>query len=58
MNLPAQIAKHFRDVHFGGNWTSVNLRDTLNGITWQQAHHQGHIPEYNCGPCFSHELLR
>lgn len=37
MNLPAQIAKHFRDVHFGGNWTSVNLRDSLKDITWQQA---------------------
>jgi uncharacterized damage-inducible protein DinB len=32
-----QIAKHFRDVHFGGNWTSVNLKDTLEGITWEQA---------------------
>lgn len=37
MNLSAQIAKHFRDVHFGGNWTSVNLRDSLAGVTWQQA---------------------
>lgn len=37
MNLPAQIAKHLRDVYFGGNWTSVNLRDSLSGITWQQA---------------------
>jgi hypothetical protein len=37
MNLSAQIAKHFRDVHFGGNWTSVNLKDSLEGITWQQA---------------------
>lgn len=37
MNLPVQIAKHLRDVHFGGNWTSVNFRDTLKGITWQQA---------------------
>jgi hypothetical protein len=37
MNLSAQMAKHFRDVHFGGNWTSVNLKDTLEGITWQQA---------------------
>lgn len=37
MNLTTQIAKHFRDVHFGGNWTSVNLKDTLEGITWQQA---------------------
>ena len=37
MNLLAQIAKQFRDVHFGGNWTSVNLKDTLKDITWQQA---------------------
>lgn len=36
-NLSANIAKHFRDVHFGGNWTSVNLKDTLAGVTWQQA---------------------
>ncbi len=37
MNLTAQIAKHFRDVHFGGNWTSVNLKDSLVNVTWQQA---------------------
>src|SRR4029078_7504517 len=37
MNLTAQIAKHFRDVHFGGNWTSVNLKDTLAGVSWQEA---------------------
>jgi hypothetical protein len=32
-----QIAKHFRDVYFGGNWTSVNLKDTLADIHWQDA---------------------
>ncbi len=37
MNLTGQIAKHFRDVHFGGNWTSVNLKDNLADVTWQQA---------------------
>ena len=37
MNLTTQIAKHFRDVHFGGNWTSVNLKETLTDVTWQQA---------------------
>ncbi|NLR82561.1 DinB family protein [Chitinophaga eiseniae] len=37
MNSTKQIAKHFRDVHLGGNWTSVNLKDTLAGINWQQA---------------------
>lgn len=42
MNLPAQTAKHFRDVFFGGNWTSVNLKDQLEGMTWQQATTQIH----------------
>ncbi len=37
MNLSTQLARHFRDVHFGGNWTAVNLRDVLADVTWQQA---------------------
>lgn len=37
MNLSEQIAKHLREIHFGGNWTSVNLKDTLTGVNWQQA---------------------
>lgn len=37
MTSTEQIATHFRAVYFGGNWTSVNVRDTLAGITWQQA---------------------
>lgn len=37
MNLTPQIAKHFKDVHFGGNWTSVNLKETLADVDWQQA---------------------
>ncbi len=37
MNLTTQIAKQFRDVHFGGNWTASNLKDNLAGVSWQQA---------------------
>ncbi|MFN0216611.1 MAG: DUF1572 domain-containing protein [Saprospiraceae bacterium] len=37
MNLTAQIAKLFRDVHFGKNWTWVNLKDSLADVSWQQA---------------------
>jgi hypothetical protein len=37
MNTSSQITKHFREVHFGGNWTWSNLKDTLAGIDWQQA---------------------
>ncbi|MES2780853.1 MAG: DUF1572 domain-containing protein [Bacteroidota bacterium] len=35
--LPKQIAKHFREIHFGGNWTCSNLKDQLKDVTWQQA---------------------
>lgn len=37
MSLSAQIAKQFREVHVGGNWTASNLKDNLAGVTWQQA---------------------
>ena len=37
MNLAEQIAKQLRDVHFGGNWTSSNLKENLADVTWQQA---------------------
>jgi hypothetical protein len=37
MSIPAQTAKHLRDVFFGGNWTAVNLKDTLADVNWQQA---------------------
>lgn len=37
MTLNNQIAKHFRDVYFGGNWTSVNLKDTLADVSWEEA---------------------
>ena len=37
MKLTEQIARHLREVHFGGNWTASNLRDTLTDVTWQQA---------------------
>ncbi|MEP7109471.1 MAG: DUF1572 domain-containing protein [Ferruginibacter sp.] len=37
MTLTKQIAKHFRDVYFGDNWTSVNLKDTLADISWKEA---------------------
>lgn len=36
MSIPIQIAKHFRDVFFGGNWTSVNLKDTMEGLNLKQ----------------------
>ena len=37
MNLTAQIAKQLRGVYFGGNWTGVNLKETLADISREQA---------------------
>ncbi len=37
MNMTGQIAEHLREVYFGGNWTSVNIKDNLVDISWQQA---------------------
>jgi len=37
MDSVQQIAKHFRDVYFGGNWTAVNVKDVLADVNWQQA---------------------
>jgi hypothetical protein len=37
MNISEQIAGNFRQLYFGGNWTAVNLQESLAGVTWQQA---------------------
>lgn len=42
MNQSALIAKHFRDLYFGGNWTWVSLKESLEGINWQQANAKVH----------------
>lgn len=42
MNLSTQLAKHLRDVHFGGNWTTSNLKTHVSDVTWQQATTQVH----------------
>ena len=31
------IAKHFRDVFFGGNWTVSSMKEHLSDVTWQEA---------------------
>ncbi|SRR6185312_3289028 len=42
MKLTEQIAKHFREVYFGGNWTAVNLKETLADVNWHEATTQVH----------------
>lgn len=37
MNLSEHVAAQFRGVYFGGNWTAVNLKESLTDVTWRQA---------------------
>jgi len=37
MVLSTQIAKHIREVCFGGNWTASSFKEKLADVTWQQA---------------------
>lgn len=37
MKTSKQLAKHFKEVYFGGNWTAVNLKDTLKDVTFEEA---------------------
>ncbi|OYW20322.1 MAG: hypothetical protein B7Z54_01475 [Sphingobacteriales bacterium 12-47-4] len=37
MTTCQQLAKHLREVHFGKNWTWVNMKDSLAGLSWKQA---------------------
>jgi hypothetical protein len=36
------IAKHFREVYFGGNWTVSNLKDNLRDVSWEEATQKVH----------------
>ena len=36
-SLTAQIAKHVREIHTGGNWTVSNLKDMLEDVNLEQA---------------------
>lgn len=37
MQLSTQLARNLREVHFGVNWTWVNMKDNLKDVDWQQA---------------------
>lgn len=37
MSIIKHLAKHIRDVHFGGNWTVANLKDKLEDVNAEQA---------------------
>lgn len=43
MNTAAQqLAKHLKEVHFGGNWTCSNLKDHLSDLNFKEALEQIH----------------
>lgn len=42
MSVSQHLAKHFRAVYFGGNWTNVNLKDLLFDVTYEEANTKIH----------------
>lgn len=42
MSITTLIAKHLKEVYFGGNWTWANLKQALDGVTLEQANRQVH----------------
>lgn len=42
MSLAENMAQHLREVHFGGNWTDVSLKDILTDLNWKEATTQVH----------------
>ena len=39
-SISIQLAKHLREVHFGGNWTFSNLKEQLSDVSWEEAQTQ------------------
>ncbi|MEQ8702777.1 MAG: DUF1572 domain-containing protein [Phaeodactylibacter sp.] len=37
MSLPSSLARHFRGVLFGGNWSDSNYKDQLADVDWKMA---------------------
>ncbi len=37
MKITALLAQHIIDVHEGGNWTEVDIAETVKDVTWQEA---------------------
>ena len=42
MKLSEQIATQFRSLYFGGNWTAVNVKETVTDLNWQEANKKIH----------------
>ena len=45
MSFSKLLAKHMREIHFGGNWTVSSLKDQLNDVSWEEATTQ--VPNLN-----------
>lgn len=40
MTQSQNIAKHLKELYFGGNWPAVNVKDTISSISLAQANHK------------------
>ena len=54
MSTTKLLAKHFKEVYFGGNWTCSNLKETLEDITIDEANFK--IADFNSILCLSYHI--
>jgi len=54
MSTTKLLAKHFKEVYFGGNWTCSNLKETLEDITIEEANFK--LADFNSILCLSYHI--
>ncbi len=42
MTIPQAIAKNLREVFDGGNWTAVDIKAQIEGVSWEEANREVH----------------
>jgi hypothetical protein len=54
MNTTKLLAKHFKEVYFGGNWTCSNLKELLQDLSIEEVNYQ--IKDTNSILCLSYHI--
>lgn len=54
MDTSKALGRQFREVAFGGNWTDVNLKSTLDSVDWKMASTK--VSELNTIAALTHHM--
>ncbi|MFY8021411.1 MAG: DUF1572 domain-containing protein [Bacteroidia bacterium] len=54
MNTFQHLAKQFKEVYFGGNWTCVNLKDSISDLSIEEANQK--VADFNTIFCLCYHI--